>query len=373
MTNLGHVFDASTGWEQRIGAAQLVDRLPGDRFANSLASIHPAARHALGRLNQPIDALPGFGGIAALSAPALTSFVERRRIDLIHAWGVQAGVAARMLPRTPLVVQIFDPLVAAQEVKRLRALARPEGFAVVCSSETVRRRLIEGGLAAGLAVVIRPGVDFSLINRFRRDTLRERLRLRREDLVVIVPEPAARSGGQWEACLAASLHHHFSGGVRIIVPGVSREQQRIARFISSLPLARALMMPGDRYPFEQLLAVSDVLLVTPRSDISTTSIAWAMASGVAVIGTAGYAIAELIAHRVNGLLFKQVRGRSMTVSILKVLRDRAAQQKVKEAARGQAYEVFGLRRYVEQSARLYENVLNRAAPGDGIVDSAIKA
>lgn len=373
MTHLGHVLDASTGWEQRIGASQLIDRLPGDRFASSLVAIHPAARRALGRVNQPIDALPGFGGIGALSAPALTSFVERRRIDLIHAWGVQAGVAARMLPRTPLVIQLFDPLVAAQEVKRLRTLARPERFAVVCSSETVRRRLIEGGLAADLAVVIRPGVDFSLINRSRRDTLRERLGLRREDFVVIVPEPAARSGGQWEACFAVTLHHHLVGGVRIIVPGVSREQRRIARFINSLPLARSLILPGDRYAFEKLLAVADALLVTPRGDISTTSITWAMAAGVAVIGTAGYAIAELIANKVNGLLFKQVPGRSMTASILKALRDRASQEKVKEAARGQAYEVFGLRRYVEQTMRLYENVLNGAAPGEGIVDSAIEA
>lgn len=372
MTHVGHLFDGSTGWEQRIGASQLVDRLPGDRFAGSLATIHPAARRALGRLNQPIEALPGFGRIGVLSAPALTSFVGRRRIDLVHAWGVQAGAVARLLPRTPLVVQLFDPLVAAQEVKRLRALARPERFAVVCSSQTVRRRLIEGGLAPDLAVVIRPGVDFSLINRFRRGALRERLGLNREHFVVIVPEPAARSGGQWEACFAVTLHHHLSGGVRIIVPGVSREQRRIARFTNSLPLSRSLLMPGDRYPFEQLLAVSDALLVTPRGDISTTSIAWAMAAGVAVIGTAGYAIAELIANKVNGLLLKQVPGRSMTASILKVLMDRASQEKAKEAARGQAYEVFGLRRYVEQTTRLYENVLNGTAPGEGIADSAME-
>jgi hypothetical protein len=60
----------------------------------------------------------------------------------------------------------------------------------------------------------------------------------------------------------------------------------------------------------------------------------------------------------------------MIVSIARLLRDRDAQRRYVEAARGQAFEVFGLRRFAEQTMRLYENMLSGASPGEGIVDSA---
>ena len=95
-----------------------------------------------------------------------------------------------------------------------------------------------------------------------------------------------------------------------------------------------------------------------------------MAAGVAVIGAAGYAVAELIAHKVNGLLFKAEAGKSMAAPIVRWLRDHDSLEKVREAARGQAYEVFSIRRYVDQHIKLYENVCAGVAAGEGISDSA---
>jgi glycosyltransferase involved in cell wall biosynthesis len=273
----------------------------------------------------------------------------------------------------PLVLQLFDPRIAAREVKLLRTVARPEKFAVACSSGTVRRRLIEGGLAPELAVVIRPGVDLALINKCRRGRLREELGLTWDDRVIIVPDPVTRDGGQFEGYWAAALRSYLSGGLRVIVPGASREQRRISRLAGALPVSVGLVTPGAEYRFEQLLAVSDVLLVTPRGDVSTTAISWAMGAGVAVIATAVHSVAELIANRLNGLLFKQMPGRSMAAFIASLLEDRSAQDRAREVARGQAYEVFGMRRCIEQYMRLYENVLSGIPPATGIVDSAIDA
>ncbi|MFQ5495932.1 MAG: hypothetical protein ACE5EX_11190, partial [Phycisphaerae bacterium] len=243
-------------------------------------------------------------------------------------------------------------------------------FAVVCSSEIVRRRLIERGVPPELSVVIRPGVDFQLINRYRRSDLRATLGPSRDDFVVVLPEPLARAGGQFEGGRAACFRHQVAGDVWILVPGRSDERRRLGRFAATVPGAGGFVMAGGHHPFEALLCASDALLITPRGDFSTTSIAWAMGAGVAVVGTAVHCVAELIAHKVNGLLFKQVRGRSLSASAVGLLLDRASQRRAAETARGQAYEVFGLRRYAEQMMRLYDNVLRGVAPGEGIVDSA---
>lgn len=370
MTLIGHLFDGSAGWQQRVGVSQLLDRLPSDRYTQTLATLDPIARQTLQPITRPVEILPNLGGLGALTGLAAARFIRRQRVELVHAWGVRAAAAARTTPDVPLVLQLFDPRIAQTRVRLIRTIARRQRFAVVCSCEIVRRRLIEGGLAPDLAVVIRPAVDFSRLNHYRRSSLRETLGLTRDAYVAIVPEPITRRDGQYDAVLAVVLKNSATRDLRIILPGDSREKRRIARLTGTIPPWDALVIPDHSPVFEHLLAVSDVLLVTPRGDTSTTAIAWAMAAGVAVIGTAVHAVAELIANKVNGLLFKQIPGRSMSPSIVHLLADRAAQKKVIETARGQAYEVFSLRRYAEQYRQLYANVLRGALPGEGITDSA---
>jgi hypothetical protein len=231
--------------------------------------------------------------------------------------------------------------------------------------------LIEGGVPPGLCVVIRPGIDFGWINHCRKGSVRKQLGVAKTDTLTIVPEPVMRESGSFEAFWAAALNNQLHGGMWCIVPGTSREQKRIARYAATAPSRATIITPGDCRPFEELIAVSDVLMVNARGDVSTTAIAWAMAAGAAVVGSATHSVAELIAHKVNGLLFKQERGKSAVGTLVRLLQDRASLDKAREVARGQAYEVFGLRRFIEQHMRVYENVLRGEAVGNGIVDSAI--
>ena len=370
MTHVCHLFDASAGWEQRTAVGVLLERLPADRYSLTLAAIDPAAVRTLRPLGRSVRVFARPAQIDVPASPLVARWVEERRVDLVHAWGVHAAAAARAATDGPLVVELSDPAVATREAKLLRTLARPKGFAIICSCEIVRRRLIESGVAPELCVVIRPGIDFGWINRCRRGPLREKLGVAKDDALVIVPEPVTRDGGSFEAFWAAALVNHLDGHVRVVVPGVSREQSRIVRFAATVPSRPTIITPGDRYRFEELIAVSDVLIVAARGDVSTTAVAWAMASGAAVIGAAIPSVAELIAHKVNGLLFKQFLGKGVVGSLFRLLQDRASLDKTREVARGQAYEVFGLRRCIEQHVKVYENVLRGAAPGEGIVDSA---
>ncbi len=374
MTNVCHVFDDFTGWEQRVAVSQLIDHLPSERFRGYLAALDAEAVGTLRTLNQPIQLFTCPGGLALMAAPSLGRFVSGRRVDVLHAWGVRAALVAGTAPGVPLVIELFDPRYAASHVKLLRSIARPRGFAVICSSQTVQRRLVTGGVPSELCVVIRPGVDFAILNRDGRLSLRDELGIKAGTLVAVVPEPAGREGGHLDAFLAAKLASFaHEGDLKIILPGESREQRRIARLAASLPGPDVLVTPGRRYPFEQLLPAGDALVVAARGDIATTSIAWAMAANVAVIGSAVYAVAELIANKLNGLLFKQVPSESMAGAIARLLGDHTALARAKEVARGHAYEAFGLRRCIQQHMRVYDNLLQGITPGEGIVDSAMTA
>jgi glycosyltransferase involved in cell wall biosynthesis len=293
-----------------------------------------------------------------------------QRTDLLHVWSVRAATAARSLPDKPVVVSQCDPVAAAADAKILRTLARSPRFAIVCSCEIVRRRLIEHGVPPETTVLVRPGVDFGLINRTRRGSIRDALGIQDNEFVSIVPEPILREGGQFEATYAVALRRRLHEHHRVIVSGRSREVDRILAFHRGLPIQDAIIATGRRFPFERLVSAADALLMTPRGDAAISAIPWAMAAGTAVIGTAVHAVAEIIANRVNGLLFKQVRGRSMLASMYRLLGAKDDFATCRETGRGQAYEVFGLRRHAEQTMRVYENILAGRPASEGVTDSA---
>lgn len=373
MTHVCHLFDDAAGWEQRVILRSLLDRLPAEHFINTVAMIDASAAAPLSSLKRPMHIFHHPIPLGSLAAPLVRNFVDQRGVDLVHAWGAHAAESARAATQKPLVIELFDPAAALREAKLLRTLARPAGFAIVCSCEIVRRRLIEGGVPPALCVVIRPGIDFGWINHCRRSSVREQLGVSKTDTLAIIPEPVTRESGSFEAFWAAALLNHLDNGMWCIVPGSSKEQKRISRYAATAPSRATIISPGNGHPFEELIAVSDVLILAPRGDVSTTAIAWAMASGAAVIGSAIPSVAELIAHKNNGLLFKQERGKSTVGTLVRLLQDRASLDKARAVARGHAYEVFGLRRFIEQHMLVYENVLRGMAPGEGIVDSARSA
>ncbi len=296
-------------------------------------------------------------------------YADREGVDLIHAWGPFAAQAASAA-RRPVVAELFDPALAAASVKALRTVHRSRGFGVVCASAVVRRRLIEGGFPLDGCALVRPAVDFGWVRGARREPLRDALGIAPDDFVVIVPDPVTRESGAFDTVWAAALLNHLDQKVRVILPGHSLEQRRVERFAAGLPTENPIVHGAGSYAFEDMLVHSDALVVAARGDVSTTCIAWAMAAGVAVIGAATYAVAELASHKVGGLLFKPPLRGSSAPAVVRLLRDREAQAKAKEVARGQAYEVFGLRRFVEQHLRVYDNLLAGRQVGDGIVDSA---
>ena len=370
MSTVCHVFDETADWQQRVGVSQLLDRLPRDKFCLPLASIDAPAARELSGLPRPIEIVPRIAGVNLFAAPLVGRLLDRRRADLIHAWGSSAAAAARSASLRPLVVELFDPKIAVRGAKVLRTIARPEGFAVVCSTQWIRRRLIENGLPPECCVVIRPGIDFSAIQKFRKSSLRSELGIAEDDFVVLLPEPGSRGGSHLAAFWAGSLLNHLDGHYKVIVPGTTDEDDRIVRFASTLPTPPTLIAPGNTIPFEKLIAIADALVMPDTDDVSTTAVAWAMGAGAAVIAAAGYAVTELIVTRVNGLLYKHPEGKSPALRLIPLLRDRESQRKVKEAARGQAYEVFSLRRYVDQHIQVYENLLAGVSPSIGITDPA---
>jgi glycosyltransferase involved in cell wall biosynthesis len=96
-----------------------------------------------------------------------------------------------------------------------------------------------------------------------------------------------------------------------------------------------------------------------------------MAASVPVVATAVYSNAEMLAHKVNCRLVKPAEGRFMALALVPHLAVGDEAAKMADAARGQAFQVFGLRRCMDQHLKLYQNLMTDALPEEGITDSAL--
>lgn len=371
MPRVLHLLDETADWQHRVAITQLAARAATGELEQVFATIGPAdsPAHPAGveitRLAAPL-------GMAALAAPAVQRVLREARVDLVHAWGPTAAASARAAAaEIPLVVTVFDPGLSPREIGVLRTIARPAGFAVVCAAGRVRQRLVEQGVELEHAVLIRPAVDFAVVNAARQSGLRAELGVPEDALLIVAGDPPRAGDGLFASLWSANMRWYLDERVRIVLPPVTRVTRELKHFSDASATPQVAIFPDARIPFEQLCAVADVLAIGDIGEIPTTAVAWAMASSTTVVAPATYAVSELIAHDVNGLLFKAPADRRRRGAALCSKYERMeAAPRLREAARGQAYEVFSLRRFVQQHRQLYANLLAGRSPADDIHDPA---
>lgn len=375
-TRIQHLVDARAGWEQRAAITQLTANLPPGRFQTRLLSLDGGACSRLRYSGLDVTLLPRRAGPAFLTAPVLRCALRESGAEIIHAWSADAAAIANQADGgAPILLELFDPRISDKDARMLRLVQQDGRLTVACAGETVRRRLIEKGISPESCVVIRPGVDFRVLNAARKKDVRAQLGVETNDRLLLTAEPAVRGGGQYAAYWLSAVRYFLKPArpERIVVPGTGAEVVRIQRLASQLGLTEILRCPSDTVPFEELITHADALLMPSRREVSTTPMAWAMAAGVPVLASAVYATAELIGHKLNGLLVKPDVAKRMAVAAAPLLDDHASLNKAAETARGQAFQVFSVRHNTDQHARLYENLTAGRNPAEGLKDAAVDA
>lgn len=383
MTRVLHVLDDAADWEERIAVRQLMHAAADGDHTHVVASVDPRIPPPDWFDSVPVRRIPAAPGPAFLSAPAVRRLIDAENVGLIHAWGMRAVRIAAGAARAAgigVVLTRFDPSVTPGEANLIRTVTSSPRVGVACAGGTVQRRMIEHGVDADRCVLIRPGVDFATINKARNDaSIRTRFGMGPQHRLIVASPLHGRSLDR--VMWAGQLLSHVDDRVRMLIYGHGAAAARLSRLASRMPQAHAVAFADGACRYEDWIAVADVHLIAPGGDalrpgsqigdVSTTSIAWAMAAGVPVVASAVYAVAEIISHKQNGLLVKPERGPRMATRIASCLLDADDSRRMCETARGQAYQVFGVRRFVDQYLQLYRNVTDGAPAHRDIKDPAL--
>ena len=108
------------------------------------------------------------------------------------------------------------------------------------------------------------------------------------------------------ATWAAVVLMQRDDSLRLIVPGVSSERQRLQRLLQSLRLPHLALFTHRTQAFEVLLAVADVVVVAAVDDVATTPLAWAMAAGIPIVSTAVGGVPEILSDGKEALLVERL-------------------------------------------------------------------
>lgn len=370
MTRVLHVLDGAADETVAQALETLRLRLSGAGRAHAVCSIDAARGVRLSpHVKAEVVLVPG--RLFQWWSPGLRRLGASHGIDVIHAWGVEAAAACAMhFPARPQVITLLDPQHARDVARMVRSL--PARATVAAGSQVIRSRLLSAGLAPDRVVVIRGAADFGAINKARASDIRRQVAGDRRP-VVLLSGPASRGGGQFQGVWAMAIVNQLHRDACVVLPYASREQARIERFARRLPDPSMLIVPDSRLGWSELAASADYFLIPAMDEVCTEPLAAAMAAGCTVVGCAVRSVAEIIADRHNGLLCRDARPRALAMRLLAAMEDASLRRHVTDVARGQAFEVYSQRAFVDNYARLYENVAEGRTAGEQVQDTAIVA
>ena len=194
-----------------------------------------------------------------------------------------------------------------------------------------------------------------------------------EKPVILLSGPASRGGGQYFGIWAVAIVRQIHKRVKVILPYEGRESDRLRRFVRQIGMADMLIAPGHDLTWAQLVSCANLFLAPATDEICIEPIAWAMAAGLPVVGTAVRTICELLADKHNGLLCRPGQPKALAGRILMALEETSLARRTADVGRAQAYEVFGIRAFADHYLRAYENARDGVNLDAGIVDTAMVA
>jgi glycosyltransferase involved in cell wall biosynthesis len=309
----------------------------------------------LRHVRRPVNPLRDLAGLLELIA-----LLRRERPRILHASSSKAGVLGRLAAVAARVpIRFFTvhgwafsaysglPSLLYRVSDRLMA---PLTTVTICVSETELAAGLEAGTcSAERSVVIHNAVDVSGALRSRHDRPTPRLiavgRLKApKDFLTLIRALATLPGQAFEA----------------LIVGDGPERSQIEAEIRRLDLQARVRLAGERSDVPELLAESDVFVLSSRSEGLPVSVLEAMAAELPVVATDVGGLAELVVDGETGILVPPGDEAALTEALGRVVADRELRRRLGTAGRARAESSFDLSAFRRAHLELYERQLGSA-------------
>lgn len=356
----------------------LAERLPRDRFAvefvllthrGSLADEAQAAGakvRVLG-LGHRRD---GFGQVRrAIAFALLARSLRAGHYDILDAWHFYAyAIAAvtRPLSRVPVLVGGRRCMSVFKEglnpiYRFADAVARRSADAIIANSGAVRSDVIaHERLDPARIRVIRNGVDLPPpMSPTERSAHRTAWGFGDPDIVVGCVANYKPLKGLESLLRAAALLRPVVPGLRLVLVGEGSLRRLLEQMVADLGLVGTVRLHGREADARSLYGAFDIVVLASESEGLPNVLLEAAAAGRPIAATAAGGTVDVVIDGETGLLVPVRDDEALARALLRLASDPALRERLGLAARQRAATVFGMDRFVEETAALYEELAAR--------------
>ncbi|RLG46912.1 MAG: hypothetical protein DRN90_05780 [Thermoproteota archaeon] len=225
---------------------------------------------------------------------------------------------------------------------------------IICVSEHDRQLAIRWKVAKPeQLVVIYNGVEPQPFLEVDRSYVREKLCLRRSVVLTFVGRLAPPKD---PFTLLMALKALPEGLLLIVGDGELRSQ--VERFLQGQDLQDRVRLLGQRSDIPQILAGSDIFILSSKWEGFPYAIIEAMMAGLPVVATRVGGVEEMVENRKTGYLVPANDPLALTKAIQRLLEEPELRKKMGQAGREKALRTFTLDRMLTQTQKVYEEVLD---------------
>lgn len=309
---------------------------------------------------------------AAWQVRAIT---HRRRIDVVHANSIRAGLIASLAaglgaPRP--VVHLRDVLPPGPVARATFAVIGRGAAVLVANSAHTARRLPPGVPAAQVRVVHNP-VDLVRFDPGRADgpALRAELGLAPDAFVVSVVAQLTPWKGQDDAIRAVAGAACGHPELTLLLAGAATFVDRATRYdnptyvaglhalVDELGLDGRVRFLGDRDDVPAILAASDAVLLPSWEEPFGRAVAEGMAMGVPVLATAVGGPAEILVDGEDGFLLAPCEPERWARTLRALIEAPPLRRRIGTRARERALVAFDPEAHARRVIAVYDEALAR--------------
>jgi glycosyltransferase involved in cell wall biosynthesis len=297
----------------------------------------------------------------------LWRILRKERPQVVHTHSSKAGILGRWAARlagVPVIIHTFHGFAfhdyQSKFVKQFYVLLERLTAAVTDTFIAVTSEDIQKGLAHGIGQkeryrLIRSGIDLSYYKMLsvNRTVKRRSLGLSDEHGVVTTIGPFKPQKNLFDFVRVAAMVSARVPAARFLIVGDGDQRKDIEALIGEMKLSGIVSLLGWRRDAGEILAASDLFVLTSLWEGLPRSILEAMILGLPVVANAVDGAREIVADGRTGYLVKPGDRERMAADIIKLLQDSALSRQMGECGRGYINNEYDINFMVRQQEDLY--------------------
>ncbi|MFN3966196.1 MAG: glycosyltransferase family 4 protein [Endomicrobiia bacterium] len=308
-----------------------------------------------------------------LALIALTKILRKEKPDIVHTHSSKAGILGRWASKfsgVPIIIHTFHGFGFNDYQKWFtknffilleKLTAKITNKLIAVSKENIKTALKYKIGTKDKYILIRSGIKLSFYKNLKIDINQKKSELglpkNSKIITTIGPFKPQKNLTDFIEMAKIVVNYSLTYSPFFLIIGDGEQRKELGLKIKDLNLTEKILLPGWRKDIPELLAITDIFVMTSLWEGLPRAVVEAMVSCKPVVAYSVDGIKDIIVDGKNGFLAKPKDVRTLSEKVIMLLRDEDLAKKLGETGRNSIDESFDIDFMVTQQEKLYQELL----------------